>query len=147
MINLIEMNLCSPLSVKRQIFSRFSRSRFVKKKLIKMRKSVSVGDVNAEMKAAAKWSRSRLVDSGIASRRIRITSMRMATESWNKMGWKVRVPRGWRLSKGLPIYPTFFYLEHFECFLFLEYKSSKILKMKINDNIYWMGIKAYFESI
>ena len=81
MINLIEMNLCSPLSVKRQIFSRFSRSRFVKKKLIKMRKSVSVGDVNAEMKAAAKWSRSRLVDSGIASRRIRITSMRMATES------------------------------------------------------------------
>ena len=51
------------------------------KKLIKMRKSVSVGDVNAEMKAAAKWSRSRLVDSGIASRRIRITSMRMAIES------------------------------------------------------------------
>ena len=146
MINLIETNLCSPLSVKRQIFSRFSRSRFVKK-MIKIRKSVSVGDVNAEMKAAAKWSRSRLVDSGIASRRIRITSMRMATESWNKMGWKVRVPRGWRLSKGLPIYPTFFYLEHFECFLFLEYKSSKILKMKINDNIYWMGIKAYFESI
>ena len=74
-------SLLTFISKTANLFSVQSISICKKKKLIKMRKSVSVGDVNAEMKAAAKWSRSRLVDSGIASRRIRITSMRMAIES------------------------------------------------------------------